>query len=208
MKIATKFPSCLGFRIQQNWDRLRPQRKSFWVAFLCVCMCVSHKLKLHGKNHNFLSIPPSPILFRLVCSCACAVLSPKYGKTTISIIIKFLRGKWQVLWNFEFVLNSSHTIPYILPSYSLLRFGGGSISFSFPFHSICNYKANCFNIIISSFLRATQLIIHNLFGIASTKLNHRVSPSLYSNYLLVHSSQMAIFYHVSFFMTYFHYLKY
>lgn len=116
------------------------------------------------------------------CPNLCRALWTKHGKTTISIIIKFLRRKWQVLWSFEFRTHNHITYVHSCSLLFFIAFYFWGEFIPFLFHSICNYKANCFNIIILSFLRATQLIIHNFLELLRREaVKHRVSPS----YILV-----------------------
>lgn len=167
-------------------------KKIFLSGFLYVYVFV----KLHGnkqpKNHNFLSPFPSHIPFCLdwfclvqfslvwfvlvrfvpCCSmCLCHVVNETWKNDN-----KYYNqiSTWE--------MTSSQELLYaVLPTIYLHRIihfalvGDGP----FPFHSICNYKANCFSIIISSFLRAHHSINYSESGFfeSASKLNHhRVLP--------------------------------
>lgn len=149
-------------------------------------------VKLHGNhrpnNHNFLSFSPSHMPFcldwfglvlsgfalGLCCSmCLCRAVNEIWKNDN-----KYYNqiSTWKMTSSRK-LLNSVLLLPTIYLHRIIHTASGGDGPF--PFHSICNYKANCFNIIISSFLRAhtIQLIIQNLFP-ATTEFHRALSKLL------------------------------
>lgn len=182
MEIAAKFSSCCLSGHKGNL---------FEWLFVCVCLlCMFVKLheNCRPNNHNFLSFSPSHMPFcldwfglvlsgfalGLCCSmCLCRAVN-EIWKNDNKYYNQISTCK---MTSSRKLLNSVLLLPTIYLHRIIHTASGGDGPF--PFHSICNYKANCFNIIISSFLRAhtTQLIIQNLFP-ATTEFHRALSKLL------------------------------
>lgn len=149
MKIATKFSSCL-------WGH---KGNLFEWLFVCVCVGVLH------WNYMGKTSAKAIIFFLLLNLSICFGLCRVVPRACYHVVNETWKNDnkyynqistWKMTSSRKLLDSEhspqSHTIYFTYISNSLLRtFGWDG---PFPFHLICNYKANCFNIIISSFLCA------------------------------------------------------